>query len=171
MTVPTWRPMRPDDLPAVVALADRIHVAHPEQPAVFAERLTLHAEGCFVLAAPAGVAGYAVSHPWTFGAPPALDTLLGALPERSDTYYIHDVALDPAMRGTGAAAAIVARIVAHARTLALPHVSLVAVNGTAPFWRRHGFAPCDAPDLAAKLTTYGDDAVLMLRPLPSTDAH
>ena len=41
----TWRAMHGSDLPAVAALADRIHIDHPEQPAIFAERLDLLRHG------------------------------------------------------------------------------------------------------------------------------
>lgn len=44
-----WRPMTATDLPAVKALADLIHVAYPEDEAVFADRLAHHPPGCFVL--------------------------------------------------------------------------------------------------------------------------
>jgi len=60
------------DLPAVQAMADRLHPHHPEAPAVFAERLALAPAGCRVLAGGGGVPGYAVPHPWTGTAPPPL---------------------------------------------------------------------------------------------------
>ena len=91
------------DLPAVNAIAAQVHVAYPEDAAVFAERLTLHPAGCCVLDGGTGVAGYVISHPWRIAEPPALDTLLGALPAPASTYYIHDIALLPAARRGGAA--------------------------------------------------------------------
>ena len=54
---PVWRPMTEADLPAVQAMADRLHPHHPEAPAVFAERLALAPAGCRVLAAGATAAG------------------------------------------------------------------------------------------------------------------
>jgi GNAT superfamily N-acetyltransferase len=44
--------MTANDLVAVKALADRIHVDHPEDMHVFAGRLRLHPAGCWVLAHP-----------------------------------------------------------------------------------------------------------------------
>lgn len=160
-----WRPMQPADLPAVSALAERIHPAFPEDAAVFAERLRLYPDGCHVLAHGGALAAYVVSHPWR-GGPPALNSLLGGLPPSPSTFYIHDLALAPEARGQGAASGIVARLAALARGEGLAMMSLVAVNGSEGFWRRHGFAARHDPALAGKLASYGDEgACFMVRPL------
>ncbi|TCZ55106.1 GNAT family N-acetyltransferase [Roseicella aquatilis] len=156
---PTWRPMVAADLAPVLALADRLHPHHPESPAVFAERLALAPEGCRVLAGAGGPLGYAVSHPWTLEGPPALDTLLGALPARPTALHIHDIALDPAARGAGHAGAVLRALLATAR---LPCATLVAIPGTGDYWTRRGFreAPVAVP---AALASYGAGARFMLR--------
>ncbi len=148
--------MRPEDLEAVERLGNAIHQDHPEHPDIFAERLALCPEGCFCLGA---LDGYVISHPWTLGAPPPLDTLLGALPAHPDTWYIHDLALHERARGTGAAPAIVA----HLATLAaaLPTMSLIAVGRSPAFWARQGFTP--APLAPGKLDSYGPGARYMVR--------
>jgi GNAT superfamily N-acetyltransferase len=157
-----WRPMRLADLPAVGALAAMIHPDYPEDDAVFAERLRLYPAGCHVLARGDGIAAYVVSHPW-HGAPPALNTRLGALPAQPSTFYIHDLALAPDARGTGAASEIVSWLIAHAREIGAPGLSLIAVNGSAAFWRRHGFAARRDPGLDRKLDSYGAGAQVMVR--------
>jgi GNAT superfamily N-acetyltransferase len=156
--------MAPADLPAVGALAERIHPAYPEDDAVFAERLRLYPAGCHVLARGAGIVAYVVSHPW-HGEPPALNTLLGALPAAPSMLYIHDLALAPEARGTGAASEIVSQLAGHARGIGVPGLSLVAVNGSADFWRRRGFEARHDPALDRKLRSYGGDAQLMTRSL------
>lgn len=161
-----WRPMTAADLPMVKALADAIHAAYPESGIVFAERLALHGDGCLVLQGPGGIAGYVLSHPWRMREPPALDVRLGALPERATTYYIHDLALQPSVRGSGAATAAVARLAARARALQLPNMTLVAVGNSVHFWRRQGFVAVADPALAGKLASYGGHATYMSRPLP-----
>ncbi len=158
---PAWRPAEMRHLAAIAAVAAAVHPAHPEGDDVFAERLRLYPEGCRVLAGDA-VGGYVLSHPWVLGRPPALDTLLGTLPARPDTYYVHDLALLPGLRRQGHAAAAVRHMIRLARRLALPTLSLVAVNGTDAFWRRFGFAPHENPALAAKLAGYGDAAYMVL---------
>ena len=159
----SWRPMIFADAAPVAVIADAVHPGFPEDPAVVADRLNLAAEGCLVLDGPDGLTGYAVSHPWMFGQPPALNSVLGRLPAQPDTWYIHDVALMPAARGTGAAAAIVTTLIALASAARLPSLTLVAVNNSAGFWSRHGFSAVEAPDLAEKLRSYGPDARYMRR--------
>lgn len=163
-----WRPMTAADLVAVDAIAAAVHVDYPEDAAVFAERLTLHPRGCYVLSAAgndeADIAGYIISHPWHLARPPALNARLGAIPSPATTYYIHDIALLPAARGSGAAAAILEMLIRHAATIA-DNISLVAVGGTSQFWAAHGFARDADPVLARKLISYGSDPCYMIRPL------
>ena len=150
--------MRPDDLAAVENLGNEIHQDHPEDPAVFAERLALCPEGCFALDGATGLAGYVISHPWVLGAPPALNTLLGALPAVAESWYIHDLALHESARGSGAGAEIVARLAA---TRAFASMSLIAVGRSPGFWVRQGFHPGTLTK--GKLDSYGDGAVFMTR--------
>lgn len=158
-----WRPMTAADLPAVRAVAAVVHPDHPEDAAVFAERRRLHPAGCFVLAQGPRVVGYVLSHPWIAHETPALNTRLGGLPRTATTYYLHDLAVLPEARRSGAGTAIVARLIAHARGCRLTNLSLIAIAGSEGFWRRHGFAEVAAPDLAASLASYGAGARPMIR--------
>lgn len=160
-----WRPMEAGDRDAVVALADAIHVDHPEEPAVLAERWHLYPAGCFVLAEGAALDGYALSHPWRLDEPPALNSLLGRLPDPATTFYVHDVAIAPSRRGQGHARAILDRLVEHATCAGFDALSLVAVNGTWTMWERLGFRTVDMPGLEGKLSSYGADARPMVRRL------
>ena len=158
-----WRRMTAEDIAAAKAIADRVHGDHPEDEAVFADRLQLHPDGCRILEADGGIVAYILSHPWRAHTPPALNTVLGCLPDAPDTYYIHDIALLPQVRGTGAAASVVEAVAEDARTLGLATMSLVAVNGSAGFWRSRGFRQIDDPELAETLAGYGGGAVFMVR--------
>ena len=171
MTMKTlnWRAMTPQDLAAVHGIAERIHPDFPERPEVFVERLRLYPAGCRVLASSAPddpkLYGYLVSHPWHFARPPALDMLLGAIPAPPMHYYIHDIALLPEAQGTGAASQAVAWVTGHAAAAQMRDVSLIAVNGSAGFWERAGFAGVDDPALRDKLASYSADARYMARML------
>ncbi len=160
-----WRPMTAQDLAAVQILADTIHVDHPEDAEVFSERLRLYPQGCLVLAENGRLIGYALTHPWIFGAPPALNSRLGTIPDDATTYYIHDLALLPEARGRGFAAEGGEWLVRHARQEGFGNLSLVAVNKSQVFWERLGFRALRAPGLEEKLLSYGPDAVLMTRDL------
>ena len=155
--------MQPADLPDVDALAAMIHPDYPEDDAVFVERLRLYPQGCRVFERGDKIAAYVISHPWLERAPPTLNQLLGELPAAPSTYYIHDIALLPGARGSGAAAQVVTALVEQARAEKLSSLSLVAVNGSAGFWRRHGFVAAAVPELDAKLRSYSDDAQFMIR--------
>ncbi len=158
-----WRAMTAGDLGAVATIAREVHAAHPERDDVFAERLALFAPGCLVLSRAEAALGYAIAHPWLRRDPPALDTLLGALPARPDCLYLHDVALRPVARGAGWGAVLVKRLVQLARREGLARLALVALSGTASFWRAQGFVPASPPAPAAKLAGYGGGALAMQR--------
>lgn len=130
-----------------------------------AERQRLYPDGARFLELNGQPAGYVLSHPWTLGNLPALNSRLGRIPVGADTYYIHDLALLPAARGTGAATQVVGALVEHANKCLFVSVSLVAVNGSIPFWRKHGFEVIEEPELANKLASYEPTARLMVRAL------
>lgn len=147
-----WRPMHAADLPAVVAIADAVHLDHPEAPEVFADRLALFAPGCFLAEDEAGrPLGYCIAHPGIIGAPPPLDTVLGRV-EGADCLYIHDVCLLPTARGQGLAAAIARRLDQVARDHGFARLALTAVNGSDGFWQALGYEPRPC----AKVASYGD---------------
>ncbi|MCD0419359.1 GNAT family N-acetyltransferase [Rubrivivax sp. JA1024] len=159
-----WRGMTPADLAAVNAIAAVVHAAYPEDAAVFAERLALHPGGCFVLDTADGLGGYLISHPWHLSQPPALNALLGSVPQPASTYYLHDIALLPEARGGGAASAVIRELVRHAEGIA-DNITLVALSGTVQFWQRQGFARLADPALDAKLKSYDAEACYMQRRL------
>ncbi len=155
------------DLDAVCAVAGTAFPDHPEDREVFADRLALNPGGCFVLAAGDGPArGYLIAYPWGLDDAPALNTVLGRLPDRPDVLYLHDLALAPEARGGGHAARIVERLAADAAQAGWPAIARVAVNQAAPFWARLGFTPRDGPDIVRKLASYGGDARYMVREMP-----
>jgi len=161
-----WREMRVEDLPHIARIAAVVHPRYPEKDEIFVERLRLYPGGSRVLTRENGrVVGYVVSHPWRFGAVPALDSALGALPPDADCYYIHDVALLPEARGRGAAPAAVALLADQARAEGLSHISLVAIAGTQAFWRWQGFTVVERAELNGKLASYDSSARYMSRAL------
>ena len=148
-------------------MADRLHPSFPEDPDVFTERLRLYPAGVRVLDCDGTACGYLISHPWRSGTVPALNTLLRHLPADADMYYLHDLALLPSTRGTGAARLIVEEMAEHARAKGYPVMGLVAVNGSVPFWRRCGFAVAEHAAMAETLASYEEAARLMIRDLGS----
>jgi len=159
--------MRDTDLQTVSDVAEVVHPSHPEDATVFVERLHLYPEGCHVFERNRILVGYIISHPW-IGEPPALNTMLGELPAAPTTYYIHDLALLPAARRGGAANAIVTALLDHARQENFTTATLVAVNNSGRFWRKHGFQTMHDQDMVAKIESYGADARVMRATLSRT---
>ncbi|PSH69119.1 GNAT family N-acetyltransferase [Phyllobacterium brassicacearum] len=159
-----WRLMEAGDLASVSAVAAVAHPDFPEEDAVFVNRLALYGQGAHVLENGTSIVGYAITHPWKSFDVPALNTVLPAL-LGYDTYYIHDIALLDAARGSGAAGRIVAILATHAAAAGFQTMSLVAVNGSSGFWQKHGFDIVNRQVLQQKLRTYSDDACFMLRQL------
>lgn len=167
-TSPTlnWRPMTEADLDGVVKVALKSFPDHPEERQCFANRLDLNSAGCFVLADQAEeVKGYLVAYPWQRYTAPALNTLIQTLPGDSNSYYLHDLAIDPEVRGGGHTRPVVESLAKFAKEAGYKRVSLVAVNNASGFWERNGFVVQDPPGMAQKLASYGDDARYMEREL------
>lgn len=162
-----WRPMTEADLPEVMAIAAVVHPDYPEDLAVFEERLRLSPDGCLLLEIEGAAEGYLVSHRWHHGQLPALNSLLGAIPDGATDWYIHDIALLPQARGSGAARQAVVHLVARATQAGCKRVALVAVNASAGFWEHHGFRAVHDAALARKLASYDDAARYMVRHLHS----
>ena len=160
-----WRAAERSDLSAIVMIASRVHPAFPEHESVFQERLTLYPTGVRVLETEGEIGGYVISHPWRAGSVPALNSLLHAMPDDANTFYMHDLVVLPAMRGFGLARVIVENLASHALSEGFPTMSLVAVNESTRFWQRLGFAVASNQAVAEKLGSYGEAARLMVRRL------
>lgn len=168
MSAFAWRPMEPQDIDGVVAVARVAFPDHFEARECFEERLALFPEGCFVLASGEAVKGYLIAYPWPLGSVPPLNSLLGGLPETRAEFYLHDLAFDPDVRGQGHARPIVERLAAELRAAGAERIALVSVNDSLAFWRGMGFEPvtCDEA-MRRKLESYGGDSTYMVRKLRS----
>jgi len=158
-----WRRMHAADLDAVIAIAGEVHPHFPEGRDVFANKLCLHPGGALVLESRSGPVGYCFAHPWDRTPPPPLDTVLGTIPANADALYLHDLALLPEAQGAGAGIAALGILLAEAALLQLDRCCLIAVNGSIPYWSRHGFVVTDSVALQAKLASYGHAARFMVR--------
>jgi ribosomal protein S18 acetylase RimI-like enzyme len=160
-----WRQMYPADIPAILAIQEEAYPWHQEDRAIFEDRLALYPQGCLALELDGELVGYILSHPWHADDPPSLDSKLGKLPDRPGTYYLHDLALLKSAYGKGHGARVVRHLAETAGAMDYKSMSLIAVNQSVPFWQKHGFVPRPLASLAAKLTSYGEGAVYMTRPL------
>ncbi len=166
-----WRGMTGFDLTAVERIAAVVHPGYFESREVLAEKQALYHDGAYVLEIGERIAGYVLSHPWRFGDIPELNSRLGRLPDRPNTYYIHDIALMPVARKVGAASRIVEGLIKHARACGFDSASLVAVNRSTGFWSRFGFRVEQIDALTQKLLSYDADARYMVRRFSPEDGQ
>lgn len=166
MNTGIWRAMQASDIPAVTAISDAVHGDLTESAEVFAERFALYPAGCFMFDREDVAVGFLISHPWRRRSPVPLGALVGAIPADADSYYLHDLALLPAARGSGAGRLVVEQALVHAAQAGFRVASLVAINGADSFWAGQGFQYVTDEALARKLHSYGDGTFFMERAIP-----
>ncbi|MDF3839673.1 GNAT family N-acetyltransferase [Cupriavidus basilensis] len=170
------RPMRPTDLPAVLEIQARCYRdILLESGAALASRLALSPATCWVAAhadRDEALAAYLFTHMWPQDSLPPLDGVLERHWDRDGepaalTWFVHDMAVAPDGQGKGLAQSLYQAARLAALATGLDSSRLIAVQSAAAWWRRLGYenlVPVGAA-LSAKLSAYGDDAVLMCRTL------
>lgn len=156
------RPMRPDDLPAVLtlqALAYRPEFHEP--PEAFAGKLTHYPQSAWVVEDDAALLAYLFAQPARRGHPPPLKDA-GRPVCAPDALHLHDLAVAPAARGRGIARQLLDTALAWGRAQGLAFATLVAVQDSAQRWRHMGFIDA-RPEKS--LASYGPGAVYLVRAL------
>ncbi len=153
------------DLPAILRIQSRCYTAIvPESAQSMGAKLAASPATCFVAQRAGDVIAYLLALPWRFDHPPHLDAPDCVLPDAPDTLYLHDLAVDPAARGSGASQALVKAFLTALTESGIGRASLIAIQGSAPWWEGHGFrAALTTPTLDARLAGYGSDVRYMSR--------
>ena len=158
------RPARESDVPALLALQAECHAAELQESAACLRAILAH--GCSFVALHAdAVVGYALAHDGEQAVLDAVPAASGAA--CSDAWFLHDVAVSAAARGSGVARALVDAALARAAERGAAHAHLVALPGTARLWTRFGFAAC-AAGAYADAASYGPGATHMRAALRQT---
>lgn len=159
--------MTPIDLPGVLAVQHRCYTPEfHEAASAFASKLSQAPEACWVATAPQDgndILAYLVCLPVDAHSLPALHAPQWQRPALADALYLHDLAVSPVARGQALAPRLVAQALQCAQAMHLQQMVLVAVQGSAGFWQRLGFAeqPLPPGTLADKLATFGTGARFM----------
>lgn len=136
------RPIRPEDIPAVLALQAQAYAsAYHEEASAFLSRLS-HGVGLPTLALTSSgeLAAYLFAHPWWGETiPPLGQPLLPA--GEADQLFLHDLSVAPAWRGLGAGACLLSAVLANGVALGFSRLRLVAVAGAENYWSRLGLEP------------------------------
>lgn len=161
------RVMQAADVGAMVALQAECYPPelHEDEPTMQA-RLVVAPDTSWVAEDAAGVGAYLVCYPSKVGKVNPLGAAF-TIPEQADTLYLHDLAVGTRARGQGVGRAVATRAVDYARKQGFTYCTLVAVQGSAPFWRSLGFRPVTAltGEQRAALATYRTDTTYMLNTL------
>lgn len=156
-----WRPMVKADLNTVLTIAAEVHIGFGEDCTLFANRLTLYPDGCWLAEDQGQMLGYSIAFPGLTTKPPKLNELWDQLPHAPDCLYWHDLCLRPAARGKKLGRRINDRMAVLTRQLGLHQMALISVHGSAPFWAAQGFVrQTPAPP---SVVSYGPDAQFMVK--------
>ena len=164
-TVIDIRMMAAADIPAVLEIQAVCYTElTPESEVSLHAKLRASQSTCLIASLEGDTVGYLISLPWTFSSPPVLNAETCRLPSSPDCLYLHDLAVTPGARKSGAGRALVEAFLTQLRELDLGRASLIAVQNSAPYWERYGFlaVPLSEP-LKAKLATYGECVQYMER--------
>jgi ribosomal protein S18 acetylase RimI-like enzyme len=159
------RPIRDDDWPAIAALESSVYGPGglSEPPAALESRGRVSPGTSFVLDAGARLAGYLLALPYPSHRCPDLDRAENGVFDSSNL-HLHDLVVDRDFRGAGLARRLLGDLTGAARSARYESISLVAVGGSAGFWRAQGFT---ADPGVAVPAGYGRDSVYMSSPLTS----
>ncbi|NDC37036.1 MAG: GNAT family N-acetyltransferase [Proteobacteria bacterium] len=151
------------DMAAVLHIQSECYtMVAPESEASLTAKHHAAPSACFVACEGERVLGYLISMPWRFDSPPDLNASSCIIPNGPDCLYLHDLAVAPMVRKTGAGRALVNTFLSCLAELALPRANLIAVQSSAPYWRRYNFQSVPlTPSLKLKLANYGDGVEYM----------
>lgn len=157
------RPLHEGDLDAVLAIqAQGYDAATQEAAATFSAKLRVAAQSCFIACLDGRAMGYLIALPADANLPPPLHSTEASSLATADALYLHDLAVAPQARATGVTQRLLAAYWRCLHEGGFRFACLTAVNGSRPFWERHGFrvVAADAA-LRARLAGYGDGATFM----------
>jgi predicted N-acetyltransferase YhbS len=134
------------------------HEVDPEELDVLKSKQWVSPETCFVCVSDQGdILGYLLAHPWYGSEPPKLyEPVLDI--KRSDSLYLHDMAVSPHSKGQGIGRSMMAKLIEVAELKGVKRITLVAIQGADSFWSLLGFKVISTANIGA---SYGDNAVFM----------
>ena len=153
------RPMRPDDLDAVLRIQREAHGDdYQESAEVLGRKLQLAPDACWFAECEGVGLGYVFAHSWAAGVPP-LHAPIARIPPHADQGFLHDLAVSPQARGAGVGGGLLERVMTWSQRLGHGALELVALPDALGYWRGFGFVaqPVALP------AGYGEGAAFMRR--------
>ncbi|MBS1169425.1 MAG: histone acetyltransferase [Burkholderiaceae bacterium] len=161
------RNMREPDIAAVFAIQrEQYGDGFIEPDHVLSARLAAFPQTAWVAADDAGICAYLVGYPSVVGQVTPLGGIFAAH-EHPDTMYLHDLAVARRATGSGVAGALIRHAWRTGIGMGVHCSSLVSVQDSQAFWRRHGYGELGLMDERQQehLATYGQAANYMVRTL------
>lgn len=157
------RRMEETDIQAVLDIQASCYTElTPESASSLLAKLAASPATCFVASVEQRPIAYLISIPWVRTSPPLLNAPTCLLPSHPDCLYLHDLAVQPASRGSRAGQMLIAAFLQQLAALCLPCAALVAVQGSGGYWQRYGFRAVEvSEELSAKLSSYGTNVQYM----------
>lgn len=141
----------------------------PESPEAYINKLEQAPDCAFVIADQNQVLAYLFAMPIILNEPPVLDSADYILPNQANCLYLHDLAIAPNGRGQGLSQPLLNAFFNRAKARELPQSSLIAIQGSTPFWNKYGFkqtALSNSTPIQNKLKSYGQAQYLINHALP-----
>lgn len=157
--------MKTSDLVHVLDIQSRCYPPGYHEPLeAFENKVRQSPDSAWLATLSGQVHAYLVTLPVDEAHFPALHASDWSAPAQAKWLYLHDLAVDPGHRGSGAAQRLVKQAFDHARGVGLSGLALVAVQGSEPYWIRHGFQarPVTHTDLSESLRSFGPNATFMV---------
>jgi GNAT superfamily N-acetyltransferase len=161
-------PMEVSDLEQVLQIQKDCYEATFHEPrSAFSSKLDESPSTCWVARRGIRTCAYLVSLPIDQNNMPALHASAWRTAAQPKLLYLHDLAIDPASRGTGLSRLLLDAAVAYANDQQLLRIGLIAVQESHRFWRKQGFELAPPPGKLGheKLASFGGDAIYMARDL------
>lgn len=155
-----------NDLARVLDLQRRCYPPQYHEPlGAFANKVQWSPDSGWLVVSSGQAVAYLVTLPVDEAHFPALHASDWRPPEQARWLCLHDLAVDPDHRGTGAGQRLIEQAFTHARQRGLNGLALVAVQGSQPYWARQGFRPESVTHagLLESLRSFGDGARFMVR--------
>ena len=161
------RLMMQHDVAVVLAIQAECYLpAVIEDESSIRARLDASPDSAWLAEDEAGVCAYLVAYRSIVG---KITPIGGAFAVAADpgTLYVHDLAVARRAKGSGVGRALVRLACAQARAEGLSHSSLVSIQASREFWKKHGYAVVSDldPQQISNLESYGDEGYYMVKRL------
>ncbi|MBS1228882.1 MAG: family N-acetyltransferase [Proteobacteria bacterium] len=159
--------MTQDDVPAVLVIQAECYLpAVIEDESSIRSRLDASPDSAWVAEDEQGVCAYLVAYRSIVGKVTPIGGAFDVATEPG-TFYLHDLAVARRATGCRIGQALVGLACEQARAEGLAHSSLVSIQASSEFWKKHGYAVVDELDPLelANLQTYGGQGYYMVKRL------